>query len=129
MRFLAGLNFVHRDLATRNCLVGEGFTVKVADFGMSRHLYAADYYRVRGRALLPIRWMAWECILMVSRGGEGLKKGVGLKGRAGRKGRVARGRVKGIRVGSGELGGFGESWGDLGAFEGIWAELSGFGCV
>ncbi|XP_023803811.1 epithelial discoidin domain-containing receptor 1-like, partial [Cyanistes caeruleus] len=64
MRFLAGLNFVHRDLATRNCLVGDGFTVKVADFGMSRNLYAADYYRVRGRALLPIRWMAWECILM-----------------------------------------------------------------
>ncbi|XP_069738048.1 epithelial discoidin domain-containing receptor 1-like isoform X2 [Phaenicophaeus curvirostris] len=64
MRFLSGLNFVHRDLATRNCLVGEGFTVKVADFGMSRHLYGNDYYRVRGRALLPIRWMAWECILM-----------------------------------------------------------------
>ncbi|XP_068779941.1 epithelial discoidin domain-containing receptor 1 [Struthio camelus] len=64
MRFLAGRNFVHRDLATRNCLVGAGFTVKVADFGMSRHLYAADYYRIRGRALLPIRWMAWECILM-----------------------------------------------------------------
>ncbi|XP_066064801.1 epithelial discoidin domain-containing receptor 1-like, partial [Chamaea fasciata] len=82
MRFLAGLNFVHRDLATRNCLVGGGsgaesgdfgefgeisggsLTVKVADFGMSRNLYAADYYRVRGRALLPIRWMAWECILM-----------------------------------------------------------------
>ncbi|XP_053908026.1 epithelial discoidin domain-containing receptor 1-like isoform X2 [Cuculus canorus] len=64
MRFLSGLNFVHRDLATRNCLVGEGFTVKVADFGMSRHLYGSHYYRVRGRALLPIRWMAWECILM-----------------------------------------------------------------
>ncbi|NXM04529.1 DDR1 protein, partial [Tyrannus savana] len=64
MRFLAGLNFVHRDLATRNCLVGDGITVKVADFGMSRNLYAGDYYRVRGRALLPIRWMAWECILM-----------------------------------------------------------------
>ncbi|KAM7026319.1 epithelial discoidin domain-containing receptor 1 [Acridotheres tristis] len=64
MRFLARRNFVHRDLATRNCLVGDGFTVKVADFGMSRNLYAADYYRVRGRALLPIRWMAWECILM-----------------------------------------------------------------
>ncbi|NWH67854.1 DDR1 protein, partial [Geococcyx californianus] len=64
MRFLAGRNFVHRDLATRNCLVGEGFTVKVADFGMSRPLYGAEYYRVRGRALLPIRWMAWECILM-----------------------------------------------------------------
>ncbi|KAM6038219.1 LOW QUALITY PROTEIN: epithelial discoidin domain-containing receptor 1 [Chlamydotis macqueenii] len=64
MRFLAALNVVHRDLATRNCLVGEGFRVKVADFGMSRPLYAAHYYRVRGRALLPIRWLAWECILM-----------------------------------------------------------------
>lgn len=70
MRYLATLNFVHRDLATRNCLVGENFTIKIADFGMSRNLYAGDYYRVQGRAVLPIRWMAWECILMV-RGPEG----------------------------------------------------------
>nr|AAB33254.1 HGK2=trkA nerve growth factor tyrosine kinase homolog [human, high-grade sarcoma, Peptide Partial, 54 aa] [Homo sapiens] len=47
-----------------NCLVGENFTIKIADFGMSRNLYAGDYYRVQGRAVLPIRWMAWECILM-----------------------------------------------------------------
>ena len=60
MRYLATLNFVHRDLATRNCLVGENFTIKIADFGMSRNLYAGDYYRVQGRAVLPIRWMAWE---------------------------------------------------------------------
>nr|XP_021407178.1 epithelial discoidin domain-containing receptor 1 [Lonchura striata domestica] len=63
MRFLAARNFVHRDLATRNCLVGEGLRVKVADFGMSRNLYGTGYGRVRGRALLPIRWMAWESIL------------------------------------------------------------------
>ncbi|OWK13211.1 DDR1 [Cervus elaphus hippelaphus] len=50
MRYLATLNFVHRDLATRNCLVGENFTIKIADFGMSRNLYAGDYYRVQGRA-------------------------------------------------------------------------------
>lgn len=47
-------------------MVGENFTIKIADFGMSRNLYAGDYYRVQGRAVLPIRWMAWECILMVS---------------------------------------------------------------
>ncbi|EEC16624.1 discoidin domain receptor, putative, partial [Ixodes scapularis] len=27
-------------------------------------LYACDYYRIEGRAMLPIRWMAWESILM-----------------------------------------------------------------
>lgn len=81
MRYLATLNFVHRDLATRNCLVGENFTIKIADFGMSRNLYAGDYYRVQGRAVLPIRWMAWECILMVRgpwRGGQGGEAGATL---------------------------------------------------
>ena len=81
MRYLATLNFVHRDLATRNCLVGENFTIKIADFGMSRNLYAGDYYRVQGRAVLPIRWMAWECILMVrdpQRGGQGGGAGAAL---------------------------------------------------
>lgn len=61
MRYLASLNIVHRDLATRNCLVGNDFTIKVADFGMSRSLYDSHYYRIRGHAILPVRWMATEC--------------------------------------------------------------------
>lgn len=39
-------DFMCRDLATRNCLVGEKLVVKIGDFGMSRDVYSTDYYRV-----------------------------------------------------------------------------------
>ena len=46
MSHLALRHFVHRDLATRNCLVGEKLIVKIGDFGMSRDIYSSDYYKV-----------------------------------------------------------------------------------
>lgn len=63
MKYLADNNHVHRDLATRNCLVGEKLVVKIGDFGMSQHLYHNDYYRVHGEAALPVRWMPPESIV------------------------------------------------------------------
>lgn len=68
MIYLASQHFVHRDLATRNCLVGNGLLVKIGDFGMSRDIYSTDYYRVRTRLfvacvkhllsfLFPIYWL------------------------------------------------------------------------
>ncbi|XP_023670025.1 NT-3 growth factor receptor-like [Paramormyrops kingsleyae] len=63
MVYLASQHFVHRDLATRNCLVGNGLLVKIGDFGMSRDIYSTDYYRVGGHTMLPVRWMPPESIM------------------------------------------------------------------
>lgn len=46
MVYLASQHFIHRDLATRNCLVSADLVVKISDFGMSRDVYTSDYYKV-----------------------------------------------------------------------------------
>ena len=63
LEYLAQHHYVHRDLATRNCLVDSNFTVKIADFGLSQDIYATDYCRLGESALLPIRWMPPEAIM------------------------------------------------------------------
>lgn len=66
MEYLAEKKHVHRDLACRNCLVkssSEGLIVKICDFGMSHNLYTQDYYRVKGQAVLPVRWMSPEAVV------------------------------------------------------------------
>ncbi|KAK1800578.1 hypothetical protein P4O66_005788 [Electrophorus voltai] len=62
MAYLSERKFVHRDLATRNCLVAEELVVKIADFGLSRNIYAADYYKASENDAIPIRWMPPESI-------------------------------------------------------------------
>ncbi|XP_034458946.1 muscle, skeletal receptor tyrosine-protein kinase [Hippoglossus hippoglossus] len=62
MAYLSERKFVHRDLATRNCLVREEMVVKIADFGLSRNIYSADYYKANENDAIPIRWMPPESI-------------------------------------------------------------------
>ena len=47
MEYLSERKFVHRDLATRNCLVGNNLLVKVADFGLGHDISSmkSEYYR------------------------------------------------------------------------------------
>jgi muscle, skeletal, receptor tyrosine kinase len=45
MVYLSERKFVHRDLATRNCLIDEYMVVKIADFGLSHKIYLQDYYK------------------------------------------------------------------------------------
>jgi len=67
MRHIEYVGLVHGDLAARNCLVGERLTVKVSDLGTARTLHAADYCRLHAAGpTLPLRWMAWESVVLVS---------------------------------------------------------------
>lgn len=63
MHYLGAKGVVHRDLAARNCMVGERYLVKVGDFGLTRKTYASEYYRMKHSQPLPIRWMAFECLM------------------------------------------------------------------
>ena len=63
LEYLAMRHFVHRDLATRNCLINHQLSVKISDFGLSKDVYSKDYYRFGDKSVLPIRWMPPEAIV------------------------------------------------------------------
>ncbi|XP_038071439.1 tyrosine-protein kinase receptor TYRO3-like [Patiria miniata] len=64
MEFIASKNIVHRDLATRNCMLDDNYTVKVADFGLARQMHDAEFYKMKIRqsisCSLPVKWVAME---------------------------------------------------------------------
>ena len=59
---MANKGFIHRDLAARNILVGEDRKVKVADFGLLRHISDGEIYEVQNTKKLPIKWTAPEAL-------------------------------------------------------------------
>uniref|UniRef100_A0A1B6MPL4 receptor protein-tyrosine kinase n=1 Tax=Graphocephala atropunctata TaxID=36148 RepID=A0A1B6MPL4_9HEMI len=63
MVYLSDRKFVHRDLATRNCLIDDTMVVKIADFGLSQKMYLQDYYKGDEHDAIPVRWMPLESIL------------------------------------------------------------------
>jgi len=64
MKHLSSLGLVHGDLAARNCLVGRSYDVKISDLAACRQTAYAAHYQRRGGAMLPIRWMAWESLIL-----------------------------------------------------------------
>ena len=53
-------NLFFRDLAARNCLVGDKNSVKISDFGMSRE--EEEYVVSDGMKQIPIKWTAPEAL-------------------------------------------------------------------
>ncbi|XP_033208855.1 uncharacterized protein LOC117167784 isoform X3 [Belonocnema kinseyi] len=62
LSYLAELKYVHRDIASRNCLINAQRIVKLGDFGMTRPMYENDYYKFNRKGMLPVRWMAPESL-------------------------------------------------------------------
>ena len=60
--YLSSVGIVHRDLACRNVLVGEGKALKITDFGLSRVVSEGDAYVKTTAGRLPIKWMAIESV-------------------------------------------------------------------
>ena len=53
--------FIHPDLATRNCLVGNDGQIVIGDYGLATQTNKEDYYWSSGSSL-PIRWIAPESV-------------------------------------------------------------------
>lgn len=66
-KHLESFGYVHRDIAARNILLttrGNQRIAKIADFGMAKEItYGSEYYRVHGRAMLPIKWTPPEAFI------------------------------------------------------------------
>ncbi|XP_036853195.2 serine/threonine-protein kinase LMTK1 isoform X4 [Manis javanica] len=55
-------NYVHSDLALRNCLLTADLTVKVGDYGLSHGKYREDYFVTADQLWVPLRWIAPELV-------------------------------------------------------------------
>nr|XP_015215831.1 PREDICTED: serine/threonine-protein kinase LMTK2 isoform X1 [Lepisosteus oculatus] len=55
-------NFLHSDLALRNCFLTTDLTVKVGDYGIGPSRYKEDYISTEEELAVPLRWMAPELV-------------------------------------------------------------------
>ncbi|XP_056147623.1 inactive tyrosine-protein kinase 7-like [Lampris incognitus] len=61
MEHLSNHRFVHKDLATRNCLINGQRHVKVSALSLSKDVYNSEYYHYR-QAWIPLRWLPAESV-------------------------------------------------------------------
>ncbi|KAM9844272.1 serine/threonine-protein kinase LMTK2 [Aulostomus maculatus] len=55
-------NFLHSDLALRNCYLTADLTVKVGDYGIGPCAYKEDYIVTEDDVFAPLRWLAPELV-------------------------------------------------------------------
>lgn len=55
-------NFLHSDLALRNCYLTADLTVKVGDYGIGPYRFKEDYIITEDDVFAPLRWLAPELV-------------------------------------------------------------------
>lgn len=55
-------NFLHSDLALRNCYLTADLTVRVGDYGIGPYRYKEDYIITEDDVFAPLRWLAPELV-------------------------------------------------------------------
>ncbi|XP_071809722.1 fibroblast growth factor receptor 4-like [Asterias amurensis] len=63
MDYLSCVGCIHRDLASRNILLTEELVCKLSDFGLARDVSATEQYEMTSMGLVPVRWLAMECLV------------------------------------------------------------------
>jgi discoidin domain receptor family protein 2 len=66
MKYLSSLQIIHRDLASRNCLISPmNQQLHLTDIAMAKNEYSNDYARVgHFQSRIALRWAAWESIFL-----------------------------------------------------------------
>lgn len=62
LAYLHSRLLLHKDVATRNCVVSEGLHVKLTDCALARDLYPGDYHCLGDNENRPIKWLALESL-------------------------------------------------------------------
>ncbi|XP_011191538.1 tyrosine-protein kinase Drl [Zeugodacus cucurbitae] len=62
MEHLHNHGVIHKDVATRNCVIDDQLRVKLTDSSLSRDLFPADYNCLGDGENRPIKWMSLETI-------------------------------------------------------------------
>lgn len=63
MSYLSRREVIHKDLATRNCVIEDSMQVKITDNALARDLFPMDYHCLGDNENRPVRWMALESLL------------------------------------------------------------------
>ncbi|XP_030838359.1 tyrosine-protein kinase RYK isoform X1 [Strongylocentrotus purpuratus] len=63
MMYLGKKRLVHKDLATRNCVIDEDYNLKITDNALSRDLFPSDYHCLGDNENRPVKWMAVESLV------------------------------------------------------------------